>query len=116
MHKKDLMMTQLFHKTILIMACLFVVTTMMQAQDATGDTTGFTTTTVAKKMNGWDYYAAGRYRESINALKQEKNQYPDRINIYVIMGWDYLELRNFSEMEKNISRGPQNQSHRLKAD
>ena len=58
-----------------------------------------------KKMNGWDYYEKGRYRESINALKVEKKSYPNRINIYVIMAWDYLSLRNYPSMEKISKEG-----------
>lgn len=59
-----------------------------------------TTADVPKKtMNGWDFYSAGRYQESLNALDNEKRLFPDRINIYVIMAWNYRELKNFASME-----------------
>jgi len=57
-------------------------------------------TEVKKKKNGWDYFEDGKYNESINALLEEKKYYPDRINIYVILAWDYREIKNFAEMEK----------------
>ena len=50
--------------------------------------------------NGWDLYLEGRYSESINALMDEKIHFPGRINIYVIMGWDYKYLRNYYAMER----------------
>jgi len=52
-----------------------------------------------KTMNGWDYYSAGRYQDSLNALENEKRIFPDRINIYVIMAWNYRELKNYTLME-----------------
>ncbi len=58
-----------------------------------------TENTIKKTKNGWDYYSEGRYRESIAALELEKKYFPERINIYVIMGWCYRELRDFSNME-----------------
>ncbi len=58
--------------------------------------------TPVREKNGWDLYQEGRYVDSINALKKEKALYPGRINIYVILGWDFKILKNYSEME-NIS-------------
>lgn len=55
---------------------------------------------IKKTKNGWDYYSEGRYRESIAALELEKKYFPERINIYVIMGWCYRELKEFNNMEK----------------
>jgi tetratricopeptide (TPR) repeat protein len=52
------------------------------------------------EKNGWDYYQEGRYLESVNALKKEKEYFPGRINIYVILGWDYKMLKSYNEMEK----------------
>ncbi|HPO49934.1 MAG TPA: hypothetical protein PLO89_06370 [Spirochaetota bacterium] len=73
---------------ILICASIFTV----NAQDRTSDAP-------KKNMNGWDYYSAGRYQDSLNALIKEKKIFPDRINIYVIMAWNYRELKNYTEME-----------------
>ncbi|MBN2546400.1 MAG: hypothetical protein JXB50_11430 [Spirochaetes bacterium] len=57
-------------------------------------------TEVKRKKNGWDYFEEGRYIDSINALLEEKKYFPDRINIYVILGWDYREIKNYIEMER----------------
>ncbi len=64
----------------------------LNSQDSSSDNT-------KKVMNGWDFFSAGRYQESINALENEKRIFPDRINIYVIMAWNYRELKNFTLME-----------------
>lgn len=53
-----------------------------------------------KEKNGWDYYAEGNYLASIKSLEEEKKLFPGRINIYIILGWNYRALRNYSEMEK----------------
>lgn len=58
------------------------------------------TSTENKKKNGWEYFVEGKYLDSINALLEEKKYYPERINIYVILGWDYRELKRYEEMEK----------------
>jgi tetratricopeptide (TPR) repeat protein len=55
-----------------------------------------------KQMNGYDLWSAGKFKESIQNLEAEKKQFPDRSNIYVIMAWDYRDLRDFTSME-NIS-------------
>jgi tetratricopeptide (TPR) repeat protein len=52
-----------------------------------------------KQKNGWELYLDGRYTESVNALVEEKKNFPDRVNIYVILGWDYYYLKRFKEME-----------------
>ncbi|OHD08401.1 MAG: hypothetical protein A2086_08665 [Spirochaetes bacterium GWD1_27_9] len=76
---------------IFIFLCVFVI---VNAQDNTTDTTP-----VKKTMNGWDFFSAGRYQDSLKVLDDEKKNFPDRINIYVIMAWDYRELKNFTAME-----------------
>ncbi len=55
--------------------------------------------------NGWDLYLNKRYSESIYLLKDEMRRFPDRINIYVILGWDYKELKRYKEMEEISSAG-----------
>lgn len=56
--------------------------------------------TINIPKNGWDYYLNKRYSESIILLKDEMRRFPDRINIYVILGWDYKELKRYKEMEE----------------
>lgn len=53
-----------------------------------------------QKKNGYDLWNEGKYNESIASLMEEKKYFPDRVNIYIILGWDYKELKNYSEMEK----------------
>lgn len=50
--------------------------------------------------NGWDLYQEGRYYDSIILLKDEMRRFPQRINVYVILGWDYRQLRRYKEMEE----------------
>ena len=49
--------------------------------------------------NGWELYQEGRYYDSIIYLRAEMRRFPQRINIYVILGWDYRQLRRYKEME-----------------
>jgi tetratricopeptide (TPR) repeat protein len=55
-----------------------------------------------RTLNGYELWSAGKYKESIQTLDAEKKQFPDRSNIYVILAWDYRDLRDFVSME-NIS-------------
>jgi len=106
-------------KIIIMLFLLNILFTGLYAQDATGDkkenttavtnNTNTTTSTnnsitnnteVKQKKNGWNFYEEGRFIDSINALQEERKYFPDRINIYVILGWDYKEVKNFAEMEK----------------
>lgn len=66
-----------------------------------------TTVTIKKEKNGWDYYAEGNYYESIKALEEEKRNFPNRINIYIILGWNYKMLKNFEKMEEVSLTGMQ---------
>lgn len=82
-------------KKILIL-CIVIslyITTICAQQPDNGSTN-------AKTKNGWDYYVEGNYQASVKALQEEKRYYPNRINIYVILGWDYKKLKKFSDMEK----------------
>lgn len=81
-------------KKVSIIILLLTITFTLFAQDKTDDTTE------PKQKNGWDHYADGNYEESIKALEEERKVYTDRINIYVILGWDYKMLKNYVEMEK----------------
>jgi len=55
-----------------------------------------------KPKNGWELYLDGRFNDSIKMLIEEKKTFPDRVNIYVILGWNYYYLKRYKEME-NIS-------------
>jgi len=79
-------------KIILFITLLFCTINLF-AEDSTKDNTQ------KKQMNGWDYFSAGRYKESLQTLEAEKKQFPDRNNIYVIMAWNYRELKDFTSME-----------------
>lgn len=74
---------------IFIYAFLFFTTNIIFAQDNTTD-----------KKNGWDYYVIGQYKRSITSLLEEKKYFPQRINIFVILAWDYRELREYAKMEQ----------------
>lgn len=78
---------------ILLFLCL---TQAFYSQDMTGD---------VKVKNGWDYYSEGNYRKSLEALQTEKRYFPDRVNIYVISGWNYRELKEFGNMEATSLEG-----------
>jgi tetratricopeptide (TPR) repeat protein len=77
-----------------------LIINLLFSQDNTGDAA-----VVKKITNGWDYYNAGKYKESLQSLDIEKKQFPERINIYVIMGWDYRELKDFVDMERISNEG-----------
>ncbi len=69
------------------------------------DTKNNTETTENNKIvdvpkNGWELYQDGRYYDSIIKLREEMNNFPARVNVYVIMGWDYRQLRRYKEMEE----------------
>lgn len=101
-------------KKIFIIFFLINFVFLLFTQDATSDTkssekrestpainqTSTATNDTKRQKNGWEYFTEGRYTESINALLEEKKYYPERINIYVILGWDYRELKKYEEMEK----------------
>jgi tetratricopeptide (TPR) repeat protein len=76
---------------ILILCMIFIYNAF--CQDSTSDN-------AKKVLNGWDLYSAGRYKESIQTLEMERKSFPDRINIYVIMAWDYSKLQDFVNMER----------------
>lgn len=76
---------------------LMGLNSLIFAQDSTGDT--------GSGENGWTYYAKRQYRKSIEYLLKEKEQFPNRPNIYVILGWDYKELKQYAEMEKYSLEG-----------
>lgn len=58
-----------------------------------------TADTTKKSYNGWDYYSMGKYNQSLQALENEKKVTPEQVNIYIIMAWDYRELKDFVKME-----------------
>lgn len=72
---------------------------ILYSQDATGDRVP-QQQAVRKQKNGWDYYSEGNYLASIRSLEEEKKQFPGRINIYIILGWNYKALKNYQEMER----------------
>ncbi len=100
------------------MKCFFIVTlffcsiSLFSQQDSSTDaieTTTATTSTIItsptnnqprKQKDGWDLYAEGNYTASIKALDEEKKQFPTRINIFIILGWNYKAIKNYKEMEK----------------
>jgi tetratricopeptide (TPR) repeat protein len=53
----------------------------------------------SKQKNGWELYLDSRFSDSIKSLLEEKKNFPDRINIYVILGWDYGNLKRYQEMQ-----------------
>jgi tetratricopeptide (TPR) repeat protein len=81
------------------------------SQDQTSDSTTNNTTETEENndvntpKNGWVLYQEGRYYDSIVYLKQEMKQYPSRINVYVILGWDYRQLRRYKDMEEISIKG-----------
>jgi tetratricopeptide (TPR) repeat protein len=58
-----------------------------------------------KPKNGWDYFAAGQYQESLKALESERQSFPERMDIYVIEGWCYRELKDWANMERISAEG-----------
>ena len=46
--------------------------------------------------DGYILWKERKYEESIIKLKEEIISFPQRIDIYVIMGWDYLALRQYN--------------------
>ena len=46
--------------------------------------------------DGYILWKERKYEQSIAKLKEEIVAFPQRIDIYVIMGWDYLALRQYS--------------------
>jgi len=83
-------------KKIITLIFLFL-SVYVFSQDNTSDTNNINKN---KQKNGYELFIEGRYLESIKSLQNEKQYFPNRINIYVILGWDYDKLRNYSEMEK----------------
>ena len=59
----------------------------------------------AKTKNGWDYFAAGQYQESLKALETERQSFPERMDIYVIAGWCYREMKDWANMERISAEG-----------
>jgi tetratricopeptide (TPR) repeat protein len=83
-------------KKILFLLSLFIFFNFISfSQDNTADNTS-----VPVADNGWSYYTKGDYNNSIRILLEEKKLYPDRINVYVILAWDYRELKQYYNMEK----------------
>jgi tetratricopeptide (TPR) repeat protein len=95
-------------KKLLIIILFFSFLIYINPQDASNDNTKKTDNTnnqTVRIKNGWDYYNDGKYFESIKALSEEKKNYPDRINIYVILAWDYGNLKDYDSMEKVSQEG-----------
>ncbi len=88
----------------IFLICFFIssVFAVYTLNDNTGDHSQNQTAQQNRQMNGYDYYIRGDYNRSVQALLQEKQQFPDRPNIYVILAWDYRELKKYNDME-NIS-------------
>ena len=84
-------------KYFLQVLIITLFSSFVYCQDNTADTVRRN-----EQKNGWHYYAEGKYRKSLEYLEAERKEYPNRINIFIIMGWDYRELKQFSQME-NIS-------------
>ena len=83
-------------KKIIFIAIISLILNIIYSQDQ--DVT--TDNEIKKEKNGWDYFIEGKYNESIKALKKEKELYPQRINIYVIMGWNYKKIYNYNLLEQ----------------
>ncbi len=97
-------------KKIIFLNLFFLFASVLFAQDATTpNTSGNTTpavqqavpaTPAVRKKNGWDYYSEGNYHASIRSLEEERKLFPGRINIYIILGWNYKALKDYPEMER----------------
>lgn len=97
----------LFYVLIFILFFNFNIFTQDQTSDsATNNTTDTEENNVVNvPKNGWELYQEGRYYDSIVYLKEEMKKFPGRINIYVILGWDYRQLRRYKEMEDVSIKG-----------
>ena len=96
-------------KKILIINLFFLFTLTLFAQDATTPAAApannapaapVQTTPAVRQKNGWDYYSEGNYHASIRSLEEERKLFPGRINIYIILGWNYKALKDYPEMER----------------
>lgn len=92
-------------KKIAIINLFLLITLTIFAQDAAAPAAENTTPAqpaapVVRQKNGWDYYSEGNYHASIRALEEERKLFPGRINIYIILGWNYKALKDYPEMER----------------
>ena len=59
----------------------------------------------AKPKNGYELFLDGRYQDSLAALESERQAHPERMDIYVISGWCYRELKDYASMERVSKEG-----------
>lgn len=59
----------------------------------------------ARPKNGYELFLEKRYQESLASLENERKEHPDRIDIYVISGWCYRDMRDYPNMERISKEG-----------
>lgn len=81
-------------KRLIVAIMLAVFCISLNAQDNT-----------AKPKNGYELFLDGRYQDSLAALESERQNHPERMDIYVISGWCYRELKDYASMERISKEG-----------
>ena len=90
-------------KKIVVINLFLLFSFMLFAQEETAPaatTPAQPAAPVVRQKNGWDYYSEKNYHASIRALEEERKTFPGRINIYIILGWNYKALKDYPEMER----------------